>query len=461
MTVYTMGSRSYAKKITEFLDPDKKFFANRILSREDGFDQNFKTPALKSLFPHKTSQLVIIDDREDIWNNIANLIPVSRYVFFHGVTDLNATQRDRKHQEEEEILFEDNKNYKVPSLSELDDPPEEISKSTEDAALYTFSQKQREVYPQFPQLFIANTPKSVLKKELTKAIASCTFMAASLTDEYRLAWRKKGMKRILSDLSKILFYNFDHAVVQLRACRLSFGPDEYKTFGSSEKDDFPILWNLLFPSAPLHDPDDVLFSLYTVLENVHFLYYETFSHTEEADCGKIIPQLKGDILAGITILFSGVFPKDSRNITTNELMQNAIKFGAKITDVLDETVTHVLGMRTITTKIQDARRLEGIKIVHVNWLRDCIAHWKLLPEAKYQLFYVPVGNTSAREICSSNEMKQKSCEQIEFVNPSKKICADEEDEHNSSESTEGILFNSSVTESDDGDWLDMGDVLDE
>jgi hypothetical protein len=47
------------------------------------------------------------------------------------------------------------------------------------------------------------------------------------------------------------------------------------------------------------------------------------------------------------------------------------------------------------------------------------------------------------------------------VNPSKKICADEEDEHNSSESTEGILFNSSVTESDDGDWLDMGDVLDE
>lgn len=33
--VYTMGSRSYASEIVKLMDPDRRFFGDRIISRED------------------------------------------------------------------------------------------------------------------------------------------------------------------------------------------------------------------------------------------------------------------------------------------------------------------------------------------------------------------------------------------------------------------------------------------
>lgn len=87
--VYTMGTRIYAQHIVEIVDPEKKLFADRILSRDESGSLTAKN--LKRLFPVDTKMVVIIDDRADVWHWNPNLIKVVPYDFFIGVGDINAS----------------------------------------------------------------------------------------------------------------------------------------------------------------------------------------------------------------------------------------------------------------------------------------------------------------------------------------------------------------------------------
>jgi hypothetical protein len=58
------------------------------------YPQNFKAPTLKSLFPCGDTMVVILDDREDVWQGAPNLVRVTPYVYFAGVPDVNATPLD-------------------------------------------------------------------------------------------------------------------------------------------------------------------------------------------------------------------------------------------------------------------------------------------------------------------------------------------------------------------------------
>ncbi|KAG8504353.1 RNA polymerase II subunit A C-terminal domain phosphatase [Galemys pyrenaicus] len=88
--VFTFGSRLYAHTIAGFLDPEKKLFSHRILSRDECIDPFSKTGNLRNLFPCGDSMVCIIDDREDVWKFAPNLITVKKYVYFQGVGDINA-----------------------------------------------------------------------------------------------------------------------------------------------------------------------------------------------------------------------------------------------------------------------------------------------------------------------------------------------------------------------------------
>lgn len=82
--IYTMGSRNYARAVVRLFDPDGTFFYNRILSRDDVIAQHptIKEPDLtprknlKRIFPVDDSTVLIVDDRADVWDYCANLIPV-------------------------------------------------------------------------------------------------------------------------------------------------------------------------------------------------------------------------------------------------------------------------------------------------------------------------------------------------------------------------------------------------
>lgn len=87
MHVYTMATRSYAVAIAKIIDPEGKYFGDRILSRDES--GSIYQKSLKRLFPVSTAMVAIIDDRGDVWQWSPNLIKVFRYDFFH-VGDINA-----------------------------------------------------------------------------------------------------------------------------------------------------------------------------------------------------------------------------------------------------------------------------------------------------------------------------------------------------------------------------------
>lgn len=85
----------YAHKIAEILDPDKRLFSHRILSRDECFDPKLKTGNLRALFPCGDSMVCIIDDRDDVWNFQPNLIQVKPYNYFNNAGDINSPNKQK------------------------------------------------------------------------------------------------------------------------------------------------------------------------------------------------------------------------------------------------------------------------------------------------------------------------------------------------------------------------------
>ncbi|XP_036060763.1 RNA polymerase II subunit A C-terminal domain phosphatase isoform X1 [Onychomys torridus] len=121
--VFTFGSRLYAHTIAGFLDPEKKLFSHRILSRDECIDPYSKTGNLRNLFPCGDSMVCIIDDREDVWKFAPNLITVKKYVYFPGTGDVNAPPGARESQTRKKVNHSKGADISEQALSVKD--PEE------------------------------------------------------------------------------------------------------------------------------------------------------------------------------------------------------------------------------------------------------------------------------------------------------------------------------------------------
>ncbi|KAG0214111.1 Carboxy-terminal domain (CTD) phosphatase [Mortierella sp. GBA30] len=86
--IYTMGTRNYAAAVANVIDPDSKFFSQRILSRDENSSMTQKS--IERLFPCDNSMVVVIDDRADVWQYSPNLVKVHPYEYFVGAGDINA-----------------------------------------------------------------------------------------------------------------------------------------------------------------------------------------------------------------------------------------------------------------------------------------------------------------------------------------------------------------------------------
>lgn len=89
MHIYTMATRAYAQEVARIIDPQRKYFGDRILSRDENYTDKLKS--LHRLFPNNTDLAVIIDDRADIWGYCENLVRVPVFNFFPGAGDINAS----------------------------------------------------------------------------------------------------------------------------------------------------------------------------------------------------------------------------------------------------------------------------------------------------------------------------------------------------------------------------------
>ncbi|KAI4378932.1 hypothetical protein MLD38_016349 [Melastoma candidum] len=77
MTVYTMGISIYGNSMVKLIDPNRSYFYDRVITREDCTTRGRKN--LDVVLAEETN-VIIIDDRRDVWpEHGANLIQIKPY----------------------------------------------------------------------------------------------------------------------------------------------------------------------------------------------------------------------------------------------------------------------------------------------------------------------------------------------------------------------------------------------
>lgn len=115
MHVYTMATRAYAQAVAKIIDPERKYFGDRILSRDENYTDKLKS--LTRLFYQNTAMVVIIDDRADVWSYSPHLVRVPVFNFFPGAGDINASFLPKQ---QELVSFTKDKSQPVLKKEETD-----------------------------------------------------------------------------------------------------------------------------------------------------------------------------------------------------------------------------------------------------------------------------------------------------------------------------------------------------
>lgn len=157
----------------------------------------------------------------------------------------------------------------------------------------------------------------------------------------------------------------------------------------------------------IQDPDIFLKHLGDILERLHGKFYTQYDQMQRAsqsddstptpsgaptpDLKELIPQMRQSVLKGTKILFTGVVPTNMPPERCAE-WNTARAFGASIHDRLVpglssadpkkamRATTHVVAAKEGTSKLREARKIPGIKIVNPRWLWSCAETWTLVDE---------------------------------------------------------------------------------
>lgn len=334
--VYTMGTRAYAQNVARVVDPDKKLFGSRVISRDE--NGNIFAKNLQRLFPVSTNMVVIIDDRSDVWpSNRPNLIKVSPYEFFKGIGDINSNFLPKRH----DLL-------------------------TSGSA--------------------ANGVKKGKKKEVTSEPAAggddSTFLKQQVQEQER-EFEKQINDRPLQMLQEKLDREDEEAE------KATVQSDD----GSESRASSP-------PPQRHHvlqDDDEELIYLQEHLTSLHRAYFTEYDHSQASqlasntnvlaqvpDAGRILSDLKIPVLQGLKIVLSGVLPRGI-DIYSSEIGLQIISFGADLRPKISKDVTHLVvnAAQPGRDKLLEARRRPHIKIVSQEWLAACFTQWAAVEETPY------------------------------------------------------------------------------
>ncbi|THC99909.1 hypothetical protein EYZ11_000607 [Aspergillus tanneri] len=366
--IYTMGTRAYAQKIASIIDPDRKLFEDRILSRDESGSLTAKN--LHRLFPVDTKMVVIIDDRGDIWRWSPNLIKVSPYDFFVGIGDINSSFLPKK-----QGFDGANKDTQTTASSTSKTPP-----------------------LQHP---VNGTAKGGVGPEVSTLEQLVTMGGG---DNPRLLQEQNDAQE------EIIMHQVEDRPLLQKQKELDAEDDAAESSDSSTSMD-----ESQDPSKHRHhlleDHDRELFQLEERLEQVHKLFFEEYDKkrvralggrvaalrgertpSKEKDVDlklvpdvkDIMPQIKRRILGGVVLVFSGVLPlgTDTQNADISLWTKS---FGGAISQKISMRTTHLVAGRNRTAKVREATRYPNIKIVTTQWLLDCLTQWKRVNEEPYLL----------------------------------------------------------------------------
>lgn len=412
--VYTMGTRTYATNIAKIVDPEQRLFGNRVISRDE--NGNIVAKSLQRLFPVSTNMAVIMDDRADVWpHNRHNLIKVSPYDFFKGTGDINSS-----------------------FLPKRDDLPSAASASTAAAAAAAATTTTPDT---------STTPTSTVTKDENEATASPASTAASTavsgnsdsvsdsasssgavstpatsvanggtppangsssspsptsgdentidvvllqkqTEEQERAFEKQIKDRPLLHMQEQLDKEDSEKAAAAAAAITETAEDGDSQATQATQATQPR------HNAVLFDDDTELDFLKEHLTKLHHEFYERYDEERGAskslivdgipDVGEILDRLKGEVLAGSTIVLSGLVPLGT-DVELSEIGMQATSFGARLQRQISRKVTHLVisSDRPRTQKVRQAARIPTTKIVNQNWLIDCFSQWTHVDETPY------------------------------------------------------------------------------
>ncbi|KAJ5918875.1 hypothetical protein N7454_010019 [Penicillium verhagenii] len=363
--IYTMGTRAYAQHIADIVDPTRKLFGDRILSRDESGSLTAKN--LQRLFPVDTKMVVIIDDRGDVWRWNPNLIKVSPYDFFVGIGDINSSFLPKK----QEIGETQNTVAKV-------DKPE--------------ATEQNGIVP--TEKPADGSEVSALEQLVTMGGGDNPRLLQEQTNAQEETILHQVEDRPLLQKQKELDAEDDASAESSESSTLSLDSQEGKP-----------------RHHLLEDHDRELFQLQDRLEQVHIQFFDEYDKRRSSALGgrvaalrgerapskdkdvdlklvpdvkDIMPRIKAQILGGIVMVFSGVLPlgTDTQNA---DISLWAKTFGIVISPNITMRTTHLVAGRNRTAKVREATRYPGVKIVTTQWLVDCLTSWRRLDEEPYLL----------------------------------------------------------------------------
>ncbi|EHA23048.1 RNA polymerase II subunit A C-terminal domain phosphatase [Aspergillus awamori] len=367
--IYTMGTRSYAQHIASIIDPDRKLFGDRILSRDESGSLVAKN--LHRLFPVDTKMVVIIDDRGDVWRWNPNLIKVSPYDFFVGIGDINSSF--------------------LPKKQELGPPSKGGEKPAAKAA-----------------------KGGLAEHHVNGATAKRDDQTEVSTLEQLVTMGGGDNPRLLQEQSdaqeETIMHQVEDRPLLQKQKELDAEDDAAESSDTSSSiDDSQDMSK--HRHHLLEDNDRELFDLEVRLEQVHRDFFDEYDRRRSRALGGrvaalrgektpskekdvdlklvpdvkiIMPNMKHRILGGVTLVFSGVLPlgTDTQNA---DISLWAKSFGAVIASKINMKTTHLVAGRNRTAKVREATRYPKVKIVTTQWLLDCLTQWKRLAEEPYLL----------------------------------------------------------------------------
>uniref|UniRef100_A0A3Q0RDR7 RNA polymerase II subunit A C-terminal domain phosphatase n=1 Tax=Amphilophus citrinellus TaxID=61819 RepID=A0A3Q0RDR7_AMPCI len=428
--VFTFGSRLYAHTIAGFLDPEKKLFSHRILSRDECIDPFSKTGNLRNLFPCGDSMVCIIDDREDVWKFAPNLITVKKYIYFQGTGDINAPPGSREAQMA--------RKEQIGTLG-ADEQNNGLRKRAKDNNV---SGKQESTTPQSSQSVPANErthPTVNEEAESGQSKGSETETKPGVGSKETQADDKKppSSESDSESTSGQIKESGHEGATQEHTCEDGAKEEDSKGRGEGESSsDLAEPSGVLLPDPELgngcsdrrepetesqnseqsgvtmgeelldqsmedddeeeeeeadNDQDDHLIYLEEVLERIHAEYYARYEAylrkdaSEMPDIRKIVPELKGKTLEGTMIVFSGLYPTNYPMERTREYY-HAKALGAKIGKNLilspqnPNRTTHLIAARAGTEKVRQAQGCKHLHVVNPDWLWSCLERWERVEE---------------------------------------------------------------------------------
>ena len=395
--IYTMGTRAYAQNIAKIVDPSRRIFGDRILSRDESGSLTAKN--LQRLFPVDTKMVVIIDDRGDVWKWNENLIKVTPYDFFVGIGDINSAFLPKK-----PGIPPTADTPSATSIESKEDKEQTSANGQPESKVNGTNHTTDEASPK-SSTEAANNSSSALEQLVSMGGGDDPSVreAQSNQQDEALAAQLQDKPLLQKQLQLEAVESSNGETMVNEAVNASLDPDA-GTEGERPRHNL------------LQDDDQELRYLEQSLRRVHSDFFGTYDRSLELastqggriaqlrgtkrkqpftdsldldivpDVKEIMPKIKASVFQGDVFVFSSMVPL-GYDIQSSDIASWAKNFGAKVEESISRRTTHLIAAKARTAKCrQAAKKGKGrIKIVNPRWLIDSVTRWEKIDERQYLL----------------------------------------------------------------------------